>query len=219
MVFKAEIYSTDIVTQVYNQLRKAIFSESVFKVGEKINIDKLSQDWEVSKTPIREALKFLEQESIIKHIPRKGFFISVLEVDELKDLADLRLALEIHALKRGFEWIDRERLKGFLIDFKKAHDVLLREQKVEPYLEIDDEFHYFLIQSGQNRKMAEVYENMKNSLKLLRIRDTFGSEANMGATLPEHEEIIHAIIGNDKEKAIDSLTNHLNNVENRLYTQ
>lgn len=217
MGFEVQIVNTDIVSQVYDQLRKAIFS-SVFAIGEKINIDKLSQDWKISKTPIREALKSLEQENIVKHVPRKGFFVSVLEVDELKDLADLRLVFELHALKKGFETIDRKRICGFLDQFKKAHEILVKEGTVEPYLETDDEFHFYLVQSSNNRKLAEIYETMKNSLKLLRIHDTFASEENMGATLPEHEEIIQAIIDNDKERALESLSKHLCNVESRLYS-
>ncbi len=216
MGFEAQIINLDIVTQVYDQLRKAIFSNAVFKVGEKINIDKLSQDWKISKTPIREALKALEQENIVKHVPRKGFFVTVLEADELKDLADLRLALEIHALRRGFANMNRKEIRKFRKEFKKAHKHLVDEGSVEPYLAVDDEFHSFIILSSENQKLAAVYENMKNSLKLLRIRDTFASEEDMGATLPEHEEIIQAIIDDDKEKAVDSLFRHLNNVESRI---
>lgn len=210
-------YNPDIVTQVYDKLRKAIFNSSTFKAGEKINIDKLSVEWNISKTPIREALKYLEQENIVHHVPRKGFFISVLELEELKDLADLRLALETHALKKGFDKIDRNRLQKFLSEFKKAHEILQKKGNIRAYLDVDDEFHFFIIQSSENKKMAEVYENMKNSLKLLRIHDTFSSETNMGVTFPEHEEIIQSIVSNDKEKALSSLTKHLNNVEARLY--
>jgi len=214
-----QIYTTDIVTQVYNRLRKAIFRDAEFKAGGKLNIDQLSLKWKVSKTPIREALKSLERENIIEHIPRKGFFISLLKMDELRDLADLRLALEIHALKKGFKDMDMDRLKLFLAQFKKAHENLIKEGTVDTYLKIDNEFHFFIIESSKNKKMVEIYQNMNDSLKLLRIRDTFSTKAEMGATLPEHEKIINAILSNDKEKAIDSLTRHLRNLETRLWEE
>ena len=67
--------------------------------------------------------------------------------------------------------------------------------------------------------MAAVYETMKNSLKLLRFRDTLVFEADMGKTLPEHEEIIQAILDGDKSKAVETLCKHLSNVENRLYSK
>ena len=211
-----QIYNIDIVTLVYNRLRQAIFSDAEFKAGGKLNIDKLSLKWKVSKTPIREALKSLERENIIEHIPRKGFFISLVKMDELKDLADLRLALEIHALKKGFKDMDIDRVKLFLTQFRKAHENLVKKGKVDTYLKVDDEFHFFIIESSKNKKMAEIYKNMSDSLKLLRIQDTFSTKAKMGATLPEHEKIINAILSNDKENAIDSLTQHLSNLETRL---
>ncbi len=151
MGFEAQIINTDIVTQVYDQLRKAIFSNSVFKVGEKINIDKLSLDWKISKTPIREALKALEKENVVKHIPRKGFFVSVLEVDEMRDLSDLREALEIHALRKGFETIDRKRMKKFVSDFRKAMKLWLRRVQLSPIWRLMTNF-IFILSSLQTTK-------------------------------------------------------------------
>ncbi len=108
-----------IPQQVYAYLRQLILEGKVFKPGEKINIDRLSHDWEVSKTPIREALKNLEQTRLVQYVPRKGFFIASLDWKDLLDLADLRVALEMHALYRGYHRIDRKEAKRLRDEFIK----------------------------------------------------------------------------------------------------
>ena len=68
-------FDKSVMTQrVYERLRKAIVSGDLVKAGERINVDQVCIHWQVSKTPVRESLKALEQEGLVTYIPRRGFF-------------------------------------------------------------------------------------------------------------------------------------------------
>jgi DNA-binding GntR family transcriptional regulator len=218
MTFKAtaEFNQTVMTQQVYEQLRKVICSGNWFKPGERINVDQICIEWQVSKTPVREALKALEQEGAINYIPRRGFFVTVPSLEELRNIIDIRIALEVHALERSFQDMDRGRIREILKSFQAAFKTLRVNGDVHPYLAIDHQFHSFIIMSSGNRKLAEIYENIGGEMHYLRYRDTFDTEAAMGNSMPEHTAVIEAILNNDKKKAMQALSAHLRNVEARL---
>ncbi len=210
-------FNRDVIPQqVYTHLRKLILDGVEFKAGDKINIDQLSNEWQISKTPIREALKNLEQTQLVKYLPRKGFFVTSLDWNELMEMADLRIALEVHALFRGYDRIDRERLKRLRIDFIKQHQVLTAAGEASPYLDADEKFHTFIAHSSGNKKLIEIYTTMRGTMKYMRVRDTFHSNSEMGATLPEHLAIIDAILADQREMALKLMQEHLINVYERL---
>ena len=214
---KPKFHQTAMSQEIYQHLRKTICSSNAFKPGERINVDQISQEWQVSKTPVREALKALEQDGVVKYIPRRGFFVTALDPAELSDILSIRIALEVHALERGFARIDRNEMRRMSDLFQQTFAVLQTERDAARYLEVDAQFHSLIIHASDNRKMIEVYENMQGAMRYLRYRDTFATEAAMGNSMPEHMAVIEAILQDDCPKAMLALKTHLQNVEARLF--
>ena len=213
---KPHIRHTAVAQEVYRYLRDAVCAGDAFKPGERINVDQIALDWNVSKTPVREALKALEQDGVIKYVPRRGFFVTVLDLAELRDILDVRIALEVHALEHGFEVIDRNKIRSFAGEFQRTFQILNDNGDAARYLDVDARFHSLIIQASANHKMIEIYENMQGAMRYLRYRDTFATEAAMGNSMPEHTTVIDAILRNERDKAVLALKTHLKNVEERL---
>ena len=198
---------TNITKQVSNQLRRKILN-SEFEVREKINIDRLSLEWNVSKTPLREALRGLENERLVRYLPRKGYIVLALEGDEIGEVLELRMVLETYALQKGFDRIDRKVLRKRFRDLERYYK-LAGDGKPEAYLRADFEFHLEIIRSSENKRMVEMYENLRGPSDLVRR----ATGKNVGKTMPHHRLLLKAILNGDRKKALDCIKIILENVQ------
>jgi DNA-binding GntR family transcriptional regulator len=206
----SNIHDNNITNQVREQLRRGILG-SEFEVGEKINISSLSLQWNVSKTPIREALRSLEEERLVSYHPRKGYFVLALETDEIKDLIELRMVLESYALQKGFDRIDREKLTKLFADYEREYEAF-RKSEPNRYISIDYQFHMEIIQSSGNQRIVELYKSLKSSTDLIRV--AMGED--VGATMPEHRQLKEAIMKGDFEDAMAKLRMIFENIEKQF---
>jgi len=94
-------YLRDII---FEKLQQAIFSGK-FKSGERITEKEIAEELRVSRTPVREALYRLASTGLIKIIPHRGFLISRWSSREIKDVIELRIALEVFAVKLAIQRI------------------------------------------------------------------------------------------------------------------
>ncbi len=196
---KPVIVDMNITNQVHDQLKKKII-DADFAVGVKINMDKLSLEWDVSKTPIRESLRALEEEGLVKYYPRKGYYVLALSSDEIMDIIELRMILETYALDKGFENIDRDKMSDYLSELDLQCEAFLKGEKNQ-YIQTDYQFHLDIIQSAGNNRVVEIYKNLKSAIDLL--RKAQGKE--MGSTMVQHRHLIKAILSNDRQQALKML--------------
>ncbi|MFQ5444255.1 MAG: GntR family transcriptional regulator [Nitrospinales bacterium] len=196
MYQKPIIVDMNITDQVHDQLKQKII-DSDFTVGKKINIDRLSLEWDVSKTPIREALRALEEEGLVKYYPRKGYYVLALEYNEIRDIIELRMILETYALEKGFESIDRDRMCDHLSALEHNYDAFLKGEE-NRYIQTDYQFHMEIIQSAANQRVAEIYKNLKSAIDVLRK----AQGKAMGYTMSQHRALIDAILNHDRKQAL-----------------
>ncbi len=212
---KPRFQDTPLIVQVYQWLRDAIY-KGEYAIDDKLNIDQLSQDWGISKTPIREALSALCKDGLVAYAPRQGFFVKRLSFKELMDALELREALELYSLERYFETYDRGELMEFLSRFEAAYRLLRTSGDADVYLNVDADFHTFLVESTDNQKIIETYQVLDANLRYMRLQDTNFLKELAGATITEHRKIITAILENDPALASTELASHLQNVGERF---
>jgi DNA-binding GntR family transcriptional regulator len=190
-----EIHDNSVTNQVREQLRRRILG-SKFEMGEKINIDRLSHEWKVSKTPVREALRSLEEERLVRYLPRKGYFVLALEFDEIKDIIELRMVLESYALQKGFDSIDRPKLGELFAEVERHYEAFKIDEE-NRYLQLDHQFHLEIVQSTGNQRLVDIYKSLKGTIDLIRLAQ--GEE--VGGTMPEHHQMVEAILGGNLQEA------------------
>lgn len=185
------------------------------KSGSKIYQEKLAVDLGISRTPLVNALKKLEQERLITAIPRKGFYIREFSKEEMVNIFELREVLEGLAARRA-----SLRITGSQI--KKLNELLtgLKTSEaggsVEKYAKADRRFHHFLIKLGGDDLLFNILETYSVITFSYLVKFRGGLVRPPKETLPEHIAIIEAIINKDPETAEQAARDHFKRSREKL---
>ena len=196
-----------LADQVYEQIEKDILS-GVYKRGDILTESKLSAELGVSRTPIRESLRRLEQEHLIEETA-KGVVVIGISDDDLEDIFLVRSKLEgllckTVALNRTDE------------EFKKLKETLELQEyyvlKKDPdrIKSVDNEFHDLIYQISGRRVIINILSPLHKKIQKYR-RAAVTNHSRAEASLAEHKAILDAIEEQDGDKAYDLTVKHIKN--------
>lgn len=190
---------------IYQKIRNDIISGAL-KKDEKITEAKLAKKYEVSRTPIREALKQLELEYFIKNS-----YIFIPTTEEYRQIFEMRILLETHALKKAaivYTDDDLEELKSYTeIDMNQEH-----ENKI---IATNDKFHQKIIAATRNQFILDTYQKYKSFIYLFSQTVIYQRRSGL---IEEHREIVDALFDRNIDLAVSLLETHLkNDLEFSLY--
>ncbi|MBA7580501.1 hypothetical protein ES708_22393 [subsurface metagenome] len=194
---------------IFEKLQQAIFSKK-FKSGERITEKEIAEELRVSRTPVREALYRLASTGLIKIIPHRGFLISRWSSKEIKDVIELRIALEVFAVKLAIQRIlpnEIDELKTLIIKMEKA----VKKEDMMKASHLNSLFHDKIILASKNKELFEVMEPIKNKIHHFRIISIF-TPNRLEGSLKEHKEILNALINKDDELAQKLMAQHIQEV-------
>jgi DNA-binding GntR family transcriptional regulator len=169
-----------------------------FEPGSRIREDRLAQEISMSRTPVREAINRLTAEGFIKNIPRRGLFFVKIETEEIKELLDVRQALEILAVEKCIEKISPEQLKNL----EKVFEEIERSLKAGNYIhcnELDSKFHREITKISGNKKLIDFCSDIEDYMYIARAqeKETHTRKKNKCA-LQEHRLILDCIKNKDQ---------------------
>ena len=193
---------------VFNTLRQAILRGEL-KPGERLMEIQLANKLGVSRTPIREAIRKLELEGLVLMIPRKGAEVAEITEKSLKDVLEIRRALEDLAVRLACEKITKEELK----ELEKAGDEfkkVLKSQDITEVAEADVRFHDVIYMATDNPKLIQLLNNFREQMYRFRVEYLKKAEVRP-QLLSEHDEIIRFITEGNKEEAARVVTRHIEN--------
>jgi len=182
--------------------------------GQRISESALAADMGVSRGPVREAMRGLQQAGLVEIFANKGVVVRKIGYGEAVDLYDLRGSLfgfmcETLARRRTAEQCDI--LKGKLEEMAAA----IRTSDKETYYYSNLDFHATIIDFCSNSRARAVYEGIAKEMHLFRRRGLSLIE-NMEASMHEHEAIAGAIIAGRPEAARKAGVKHLHNGRDRF---
>lgn len=193
------------VDHAYQFIRSRIIL-GIYEPGHILSENQLSIRLNMSRTPIREAIKKLENDGLIEQNGQETK-VTEISLEELKENYDLRSMLESYALKKNFAHLDKKELAKFSQKF----DQVLKQPNWQEYLELDSRFHYFLTNNGKQttlQKSLDVLAAQTNRMRFA-IRD---DQHCMKSSIKEIKQIIAAIQANNLVMAINKLDEHIKNV-------
>lgn len=199
-------YLRDII---FEKLQQAIFSGK-FKSGDRITEKEIAEELRVSRTPVREALYRLASTGLIKIIPHRGFLISRWSSREIKDVIELRIALEVFAVKLAIQRIlpnEINELKSLIVKMEKA---VKKEDMIEAS-HLNSLFHDKIILASKNKELFGVMEPIKNKIYHFRIISIF-TPSRLKASYKEHEGILDALINKNTKLAQKLISQHIQKV-------
>ena len=193
---------------VFNTLREAILKGEL-KPGERLMELQLATKLGVSRTPIREAIRMLEQEGLAVTIPRKGAEVAKMTEKDMEDVLQVREALDELAAKIACEQITDEQL--FLLE-KAMHEfeASLLTKDIKKIAEGDVKFHDIIYESTGNPKLVIILNNLREQLYRYRV-EYLKDEKNYPILLKEHQDIVEGLSRKDKDKLSETMHRHVKN--------
>lgn len=194
---------------IFEKLQQSIFSGK-FKSGERITEKEIAEELSVSRTPVREALYRLASTGVIKIIPHRGFLISKWSSKEIKDVIELRIALEIFAVKLAIQRIlpsEINELKILVAKMEKA----VKKEDIMKASHFNSLFHDKIVLASKNKELFEVMEPIKNKIYHFRII-SISTPNRLKESLKEHKEILNALISKNAELAQKLISQHIQKV-------
>ena len=193
---------TNLNSQIY-QILKEMIADQRFNPGSHINVEKLTHELGVSRTPIWEAIRRLEQEGIVVHTPHKGVKVRELTREMALKLYVVREALESLSARLGADSATADtvaRMESCL-----AKQALIVEQvDVVAYSRSDHKFHLLIYESSGNELLKEVLEGLRYKALPLAFRMGPYFEEFLGF----HRKILRAFRRNDGKAAEDAMRCH-----------
>lgn len=200
---------------VYETLKKKLISEENWEMlGIRLQEDQLARQFGVSRTPVREAIHRLEKDGLVQIIPRRGAFVKTISAEDVKEIFDLRGALECLALRSSFSSIDRKRLTEMRRLFENCRKDI-KEGKIDGFIKLDEEFHRFIVTTSGNQRLIKIMENLDDQIRLARLK-SFSVPGRVEKALKEHLEMIDAILAADVEKAEKIILQHSENAKKNI---
>ena len=193
---------TNLNSQVY-QIVKEMIADQRFNPDSYINVEKLTRELGVSRTPIWEAIRRLEQEGIVVHTPHKGVKVRELTRERALDLYVVREALESLSARLGAERATPDtvaRMETCLAE----QTLIVKQVDVVAYSRSDHEFHVLIYESTGNELLKEVLEVLRYKALPLAFRMGPHFEEFLGF----HHKILRAFHRNDGQAADDAMRCH-----------
>ena len=189
-------------------LREAIINGQI-RAGEKLNEPRLAEQFNVSRGPLREAIRRLVAMRLVRYIPNQGATVVTLELDNIMDLYEVREALESKAAALAAINMSDE-------DISKLRDLLkLHQQHYEStsgeYMQADGDFdfHYQIIKgSGNSLLINQLTNELYHLIRMFRVQ-TSRVNIRSNRALVEHEQLIYAIEQRDPQMAEMLMRRHI----------
>lgn len=193
---------------VFNTLRQAILRGEL-KPCERLMEIQLANKLGVSRTPIREALRKLELEGLVNMVPRKGAEVADITEKSLRDVLEVRKALEELSVQLACEKITEEEIEELKRVAERFKDTL-NDQDVTKIAEADVAFHDVIYTATDNQKLILLLNNLREQMYRYRVEYLKKEEA-YPQLIAEHEELIDNISKRNKEEATRIMCEHIDN--------
>jgi DNA-binding GntR family transcriptional regulator len=211
-----KIQQTPLGDQVYSIIWDQIAAHQL-RPGDKISDLRLSEQLGVSRTPVREALHRLSQDGIVQSRNRRGFFVNSFSREDVREVYDIRSALEVLAVRLGLPNLTAAELE------KAQHDLDQARLKVENgnaeagelWLRADRDFHQLLARASQSRRLAALIAGLHAQIAVFQVYGTHSHEINL-LTLDHHQSIVTALIERDSPAAERAMECHIQEVKRRI---
>jgi DNA-binding GntR family transcriptional regulator len=199
-IFEKEKRST-LPGQVANQIREAIKSGKL-KPGDRLIETVLAREMNIGRNAVREAIRYIEKEGLIVTTPFKGAQVVEMSKNDLKDIYDVRNALETLALKTLAVKMDNEKTRA-LDAVVKEMKAVSKKGNLQAIIDVDLKFHRTLCELSENKVLLEAWSAISNRLRaFIANGNRLYGEDTPEVTLGTHYPVVDAIKNSDFKLAV-----------------
>ena len=207
-----------IADQIFDQLERDILTGK-YKRGELLSEQRLAEDLGVSRTPVREAVRRLEQEDMLEDSGR-GLLVVGIAKEDMPDMYEIRMRIEGLAAQRAAERITDEELsemgdildmQGFFIEKQSKTD----SDNSDKIKDLDSQFHELLYRCSGSKPLCDILIPMHRKMTKFR-KASVRKKSRASASLQEHVAIFEALKAHDGEQASALMMQHLMNARDSI---
>jgi DNA-binding GntR family transcriptional regulator len=198
-----------LVELVAARLRTLVVSGTL-QPGEHLVEERLTERFGISRPPLREALRLLQQEGLITRLPRRGVVVTPLTAEDVREIYSLRSALEHLAIELGVPVVDPARLE-VLRSALAALDRAANQRDREALLDANLRFHQALCALPNHRRLLQAYQSLTLQLRLCMAMNIRFREQLFGdfrENVARHRELFQLIEAGDRAAVLDALGRH-----------
>jgi DNA-binding GntR family transcriptional regulator len=192
--------------QAYEEIRRRILDGELLP-SSPLSEHQLAAALQLSRTPVREALKRLEQEGLVRSIPSRGTFVAELSANDIMEIYQVRECLEGMAARIAAAQMSAEQLQAFAQQGALI-EACAADGRTGEIRALDIHFHQLLIAATQNTRLATILATFDD--QMYRIRTILPQAPGwLEGTLREHRELVDHIIARDPVGAERAMVEHL----------
>lgn len=202
------------VDYVYDEIRSLIMTKN-FLPGQRLPEISIAKRLEVSRTPVREALRKLANEGLVVLIPNGGARLASPSKQEIQDAFELRVYLECLAARKAAQNITPVQI-CLLEEQIQAEEQIFEEKDLEGYLEVNQAFHSIIAEASGNILLNEYISNIlsRTFVYMVFFESFFDFDSN--PSLQEHREIVEALRNRNEELVVKLLQDHISITEKQI---
>ena len=203
-----------LVDQIYLNIKEDIGNKVLFP-GQKINVKELSRKYEVSDTPVKQALNRLISDHMVISVPNKGMSVRHVSLEELDEIFDMRLMMDLYFMKDILSTFSYNKIL-------QEHSALVQNKngdtpyKSSTYYSFDNAFHELYLTGSGNQKVIETFRNLNPFM--------YSSYAYMQQPqlrniecIEEHQAIFDAILRQNQDELKTAIENHILNTKKTMH--
>ncbi len=200
------LQSTSVPKAIQKEIEKMILS-GAFEAGQKLGEVDIATRLGVSRGPVREAFRGLEEAGLIRVSKNRGVFVREISIQEAMELYEVRAGLDACAAQILAPRIEEAQLRELdsLVD---RMDALLLRNEMSEYFVGNIKFHDRIVEMAGNSKLLEIYRRLINETHLMRRRSIAEGQGRL-ASSQEHRQIVRALATRDPDMAVRALRNHV----------
>jgi len=211
---KIKLENYELLNQkVYHILRKAIIRGDI-KPNSKLSLTEIAKSLGVSNTPIREAVNKLESEGLINIIPNKGIIVKENNIDDFKEILQIRAFLDGLIVKIALQKIADKEIDEIMEIIHEMEQCVKEDNRIT-YNDLDIKFHDIFLNIAGNNTLKEIYNKLTEQGYRFRLR-TLKITDRMNKSLEEHKEIAFNVKERNLDEAVRVSQKHIESISKSI---
>lgn len=203
--------------RVYDTVKEKI-STFQLKPGTRLVEEQIAEEVGVSRTPVREALNRLGQEGLVKIFPKWGSYVREIDLEEIREVFDLREVLEGMAARVAASRISEKEIVELKRFCQECDHFGKRNGSFELQLKSDMKFHELLVRASRNKRLQKIVGLFNIQVRNFRIFNPLppGKKIPISGTTKEHSEIIKALSEHNPDLAEKATREHIRKAKEKM---
>jgi DNA-binding GntR family transcriptional regulator len=203
-----------IPDQIYEYLKTQILKGQI-PPGERLAQERMAEQLNVSRMPVREAFRLLEQDGLVERVPQGGLKVTLVTLETIEHVMGTRAALEAYGIELACDQISEAAIEKLENIKRQAHEVLNQNsldqsEKAKQFFELNTEFHDTIYEATGNPYLIKFISQLRNLV--LRMRAIGLREASTWIPIwEEHGQLLDSLKRKDKKTARRCITQHIEN--------